>query len=112
MFWRRCAGGVRLLLVHFLLQPPPSQERQQAGGPVLAEQEDSALGNTPKDPASEWWSPFFRVRKLISAAHSFTSGLFHWYGSGGVVAARYVTTLVATSWWWEKLYNQITPKAI
>ena len=40
----------------------------------MAEQEDSALGNTPKDPASEWWSPFFRVRKLISEPRHAAAG--------------------------------------
>ena len=91
------------MLVHFLLQPPPSQERQEAGGPVLAEQEDSALGNTPKTPAGECSSLLPCAKTYIRAGggggvprpgHGFTSGLFHRHGSGG--RARHVTTLVAT----------------
>ena len=115
--------GVRLVLVHFLLQPPPSQERQcgrracvgRAGRLRRARQHS-------QNPAGEWCTPSFCLlpcaKTYIRAgvprpAHGFTSGLFHRHGSGGV-AARHVTTLVATWWWWEKLsqrYYSIAEKA-
>ena len=112
-WWWWC--GVRLVLVHFLLQPPPSQERQcgrracvgRAGRLRRARQHS-------QNPAGEWCTPSFCLlpcaKTYIRAgvprpAHGFTSGLFHRHGSGGV-AARHVTTLVATWWWWEKLYQR------
>ena len=41
----------------------------------IPEQEDSALGNNSQSPAGEWWwSPFFRVRKLISEPRHAAAG--------------------------------------
>ena len=96
-------------------QPPPSQERQEASAQEarsqIPEQEDSALGNTPKaPPASGGGAPSSVCENLYQShgtqpAQGFTSGLFHRHGSGGV-AARHVTTLVATCCWWEKSYQR------
>ena len=62
-------------------QPPPSQERQEGGlcaggalpdpraGRLRARQQHS------QSPAGEWWwSPFFRVRKLISEPRHAAAG--------------------------------------
>ena len=106
------------MLVHFLLQPPPSQERQEAGGPVLAEQEDSALGNTPKTPAGECSSP--------SSPSSVCENLYQsrcWCATAGArLHVRIISQQLARKWWprpprnhacgnvlpwWEKLYQRL-----
>ena len=106
------------MLVHFLLQPPPSQERQEAGGPVLAEQEDSALGNTPKTPAGECSSP--------SSPSSVCENLYQ--SRCATAGARLHVRIIsqARKWWrgraprnhacgnarrWEKLYHQTLTNA-
>ena len=72
-----------------------------------------------QNPAGEWCTPssalllpssvcenLYQSRCACTApAHGFTSGLFHRHGSGGV-AARHVSTLVATCCWWEKSYQR------
>ena len=69
------------MLVHFLLDSrrPHKKGRREASAQEarsqIPEQEDSALGNNSQSPAGEWWwSPFFRVRKLISEPRHAAAG--------------------------------------
>ena len=105
-------------------QPPPSQEKQEGGlcaGGALPDPRAGRLRarQHSQSPAGEWWwSPFFRVRKLISEPRHAAAGarlhvriISQLHGSGRMVARQPRNHACGNAWRWEKLYHQTLTNA-